>query len=82
VGGDTQQALRVSHRFADERFKHLLLPIWISAYRYRGRPYQFLVNGQTGEVTGRAPFSVIKVTALCLFLATLLLMVYALSSRS
>jgi hypothetical protein len=81
VGGDTQQALRVSHRFAEERFKHLLLPIWISAYRYRGQPYQFLVNGQTGEVTGRAPFSVIKVTALCLFLATLLLMAFSLWSQ-
>jgi hypothetical protein len=81
VPGDTQQALRVSHRFADERFKHLLLPIWIAAYRYRDQPYQFLVNGQTGEVTGRAPFSVIKVTLFCLFLATLLVVVFSLSSR-
>lgn len=68
VPGDTQAALRVSHRFSDERFKHLLLPIWIASYRYRDKPFQFLINGQTGEVTGRAPLSVIKVLAFSLAL--------------
>src|SRR5690606_25965167 len=49
VPGDTQRALHVSNRFSDERFKHVLLPIWISVYRYKDKPFRFLVNGQTGE---------------------------------
>ncbi len=81
VPGDTQKDLRVSHRLADERFKHLLLPIWIAAYRYRDQPYQFLVNGQTGEVTGHAPFSVLKVTLVCLLVGALLILFLSLTSR-
>lgn len=43
--------------YADERFKHLLLPIWMAAYRYRGKSYRFIVNGQTGRVQGERPWS-------------------------
>jgi uncharacterized protein YkwD len=34
----------------------------IAAYQYNGRPYRFLVNGQTGEVQGEAPLSWWKIT--------------------
>ncbi|HTV19793.1 MAG TPA: TFIIB-type zinc ribbon-containing protein [Polyangiaceae bacterium] len=71
VPGDTQQALRVVNRFADEKFKHVLLPIWISVYRYKDKPYRFLVNGQTGEVSGHAPWSIFKIGLLCVVLAVL-----------
>jgi hypothetical protein len=79
VPGDTQAALRVSHRFGQERFKHLLLPIWIATYRYKDEPFQFLVNGQTGEVTGRAPLSVIKVALFSIACLIVLLVVVQLS---
>jgi DNA-directed RNA polymerase subunit RPC12/RpoP len=68
VPGDTQRALRVENQFSDERFKHVLLPIWISAYRYRDKTFQFLVNGQTGEVQGKAPWSYWKIGFLVLFI--------------
>jgi hypothetical protein len=77
VPGDTQRALNVTNRFADEKYKHVLLPIWISVYRYRDKPFQFLVNGQTGEVTGYAPWSAVKITLLCLAVAVLVVLVYA-----
>jgi hypothetical protein len=38
----------------------ILLPIWIFAYRYKGVPYRFVMNGQTGTATGKAPFSYLK----------------------
>ena len=44
------------------KFKHVLLPIWVAAFRYRGKVYQILVNGQTGEVQGARPYSWIKIT--------------------
>lgn len=78
VPGDTQMALRVNNRFSHERYKHLLVPIWIAAYRYRDEPFQFLVNGQTGEVTGRAPYSVIKITLFCVALLALVLVLLSL----
>jgi DNA-directed RNA polymerase subunit RPC12/RpoP len=69
VPGDTHRGLRVNHAFGQVTFKHVLLPVWIAAYRYNGKPYQFLVNGQTGEVVGKAPWSFWKIFALCVFIA-------------
>jgi hypothetical protein len=74
VPGDTQRALSVVNRFSDEKFKHVLLPIWISVYRYQGKPYRFLVNGQTGEVTGQAPWSILKIALSCTVLVLLALL--------
>jgi LSD1 subclass zinc finger protein len=61
VPGDTHRNLSVNNQFSAVTFKHVLLPIWIAAYRYNNKPYQFLVNGQTGEVVGLAPWSFWKI---------------------
>ena len=42
-------------------YKYLLLPIWISSFRYGDKTYQFMVNGQTGKVAGRTPIDMVKV---------------------
>jgi hypothetical protein len=57
IGGDEQRIDHVDTKFSDETFKHVLLPIWTAAYKYSGKSYQFLVNGQTGEVQGERPYS-------------------------
>jgi DNA-directed RNA polymerase subunit RPC12/RpoP len=67
VGGNTHRMLHVQSQFSEVTFKHVLLPIWIAAYRYNGKVYRFLVNGQTGEVVGVAPWSVWKIVALIAF---------------
>ncbi len=72
VPGDTQRGLTVRNEFSHVMFKHVLLPIWIAAYRYNGKPYQFLVNGQTGEVVGKAPWSFWKIFFFCLFIAAVI----------
>jgi hypothetical protein len=40
------------------------VPIYIGTFRFRDRPWRFLVNGQTGEVVGKAPLDWRKVLAL------------------
>ncbi|MCP5363855.1 MAG: primosomal protein N' (replication factor Y) - superfamily II helicase [Hyphomicrobiales bacterium] len=61
IGGDAQRIHQVDTRFGDIRFKHILLPIWSAAYRYNGKAYRFVVNGQTGEVQGERPYSTWKI---------------------
>jgi hypothetical protein len=61
IGGDEQRITSADTRYAEETFKHLLLPIWTAAYKYNGKSYRFLVNGQTGEVQGERPYSVWKI---------------------
>ncbi len=61
IGGDEQRITSFDAQHADERFKHVLLPIWMAAYRYRGRSFRFIVNAQTGKVQGERPWSVWKI---------------------
>ena len=39
----------------------MLLPVWVAAYRYRGRTFRFVVNGQTGQAHGERPWSLAKI---------------------
>ena len=66
IGGDVQRIISTKTRYNDITFKHLLLPVYVSAYRYKNKLYQFLVNGRTGEVQGQRPYSWIKITLVIL----------------
>lgn len=57
IGGDEQRVHSMHPTFSDIRFRHQLLPIWMSSYRYGGKVYRFLVNGQSGAVQGERPWS-------------------------
>ena len=61
IGGDHQQISTVRTQFDGITFKHILLPVWISAYKYGDKSYRFLINGATGEVQGERPWSVAKI---------------------
>lgn len=61
IGGDEQQVTRVDTDYSAETFKHILLPVWMAAYKYGGKTYRFVVNGQTGKVQGERPWSVWKI---------------------
>jgi hypothetical protein len=51
----------VSTAHAAVTFKHLLLPMWMLAYRFKGKTYQVVVNAVTAEVQGDRPWSSIKI---------------------
>ncbi len=55
--------MKVNVRINGLSSRPMLLPVWIMAYRYKGEVFRFLVNGQTGKATGRAPFSWRKLAA-------------------
>ncbi|MGV6838676.1 MAG: TFIIB-type zinc finger domain-containing protein [Planktomarina sp.] len=61
IGGDAQRIHGVDTKTSDVTFKHILLPIWVAAYKYRGKSYRFVVNGQTGRVQGERPYSIWKI---------------------
>jgi predicted RNA-binding Zn-ribbon protein involved in translation (DUF1610 family) len=61
IGGDHQRISSVNTRYHDITFKHILLPVWISAYRYRDKIFRFMVNARTGEVCGERPYSAWKI---------------------
>ncbi len=61
IGGDEQRVIEKRTQYDRITFKHILLPIWSGAYRYKGKSWSYLVNGQTGEIQGEAPISAWKV---------------------
>lgn len=61
IGGDQQRVHGIDTSYSGETFKHVLLPLWLAAYKYAGKSYRFVVNGQTGEVQGERPWSIWKI---------------------
>lgn len=61
IGGDEQRVERATTEYSGVTFKHILLPIWISAYRYGGQLHRVLINARTGEVQGSRPYSPWKI---------------------
>lgn len=61
VPGDTHRDLRVSTSLEDVTARMIYLPVWLAAFAYKQKVYRFVVNGQTGKVTGEAPMSYFKV---------------------
>lgn len=82
VPGDTHRNLEVRTVFDAVAYKNALLPIWIAAYDYHGKPYRFLVNGVTGKCNGTAPWSVIKVTLTVIAVLAIVLTVLFLFGES
>ena len=72
IGGDHQRIHAADTRYGEIRFKHILLPVWMSAFRFRDRVYRFVVNGRSGEVQGERPYSPWKI-AFAILLGLLLL---------
>ena len=54
---DTSRVHRVVTAYSNIKYKYLLLPAWVSAFKHKNRLYRFVVNGQTGKVGGQAPIS-------------------------
>src|SRR5262249_24948907 len=71
IGGDHQQLMSAETQHVGVTFKHLLLPVWLTSYRYRDRSYRVLINGQTGEVLVDRAYSFWKILSLVLVILAL-----------
>jgi len=67
---DTSRVHSVATAYSNIKYKYLLLPAWVSAFKYKNKLYRFVVNGQTGKVGGQAPISAWRV-AIAVILALL-----------
>lgn len=73
IRGDHQRIHSKETTYSNVTFKYILLPVWLSAFRYNGKVYRFMINGRTGEVQGERPYSWIKIGLLVLLAAGLIL---------
>lgn len=82
IGGDVQRIDALKTRHSEETFKHIMLPVWTAAYRYSGKSYRFVVNGQSGRVQGERPWSKWKITFAVLLTLLILLVIGILSEAN
>jgi predicted RNA-binding Zn-ribbon protein involved in translation (DUF1610 family) len=41
--------------YSNENWRYVLLPAYLTSYRYENKVYQVIVNGQTGRISGQRP---------------------------
>jgi ribosomal protein S27E len=81
IGGDEQRVESIETQYAHVMFRHLLLPVWIGAYRFQDKVYQVAVNARTGEVQGERPCSKAKIALLVAAVLLVILVIVLLSSH-
>jgi len=75
IGGDTQTISHADIKLSDETFKHILLPVYISSYRFKGKEYHFYINAQTGTISGKRPYSFWKIFLLVLLIIAIIALI-------
>lgn len=73
VPGDTYRNLRIAPEYSGRTFKHVLVPVWLLSYNYGAKAFQVIVNGYTGRIAGRHPYSIWKVLLLATVIAAALI---------
>ena len=81
IGGDEQRISSMDTSYADLSYKLLLVPFWSATYRFKGKAYTYLVNGQTGVAHGERPWSVVKITFLILCILAIVIGLYMLFNQ-
>jgi hypothetical protein len=75
VPGDTYRNLQIDPSYSGRTFKHVLVPVWLLSYDYASKAYQVIVNGYTGKIAGRHPYSFWKI-AFAVLLAAIAALIF------
>ena len=64
VGYDTVRVLQSDMNVLQTKWQYMLLPVWFMSYIYKGKQYDFAINGQTGKQAGTPPLDTGKLNLL------------------
>ena len=79
---DEVRGVSVRASYSDETYKHVMLPVYATAYTYKGKKYHVLINGQSGRVEGDYPKSPAKIIAIILGILAVIFLIYLFSTGS
>ncbi len=60
---------RENNKINTLNWRYMLLPVWFMTFEYRGKLWEYAVNGQTGKVAGQLPVSMKKLLGTCIAVA-------------
>lgn len=78
---DEARNIDVNTTYDNIHYKHVLLPIWTAQYDYKGKKYVYIINGQTGEIQGKYPYSVYKIISIIVIAIIIIGIVFYYSNR-
>jgi hypothetical protein len=81
IPGDTYRNLQIRPTYSGRTFKHVLVPVWLLSYNYGPRAFQVIVNGYTGKIAGKYPYSVWKIVLLILLAIVVIGIVISLNNN-
>ncbi len=67
-------------QYYDVMYKHLLLPIWKAVFMFNNKHYEYIINGETGVVSGDRPYSPWKIGAAILAAIAVIALLYYFNS--
>lgn len=76
IGGNEQRITSRNITWHTVQFNQLLLPIWMLTVTFQQKPFQVSINGVTGEVQGRRPWSAVKITLAVIAALILIALIY------
>lgn len=76
------RSVRLKTQYNDVTYKHVLLPLWSAAFGYKGKTYRYMINGETGKVSGKRPYSVPKILAAILAVITAIMLIVFFAKKS
>ncbi len=75
IKGEKNKDLKILAEKDALTFRHVLLPVWVSSFHYKGQHFQYLINGRTGKVAGDKPISVLRIFVLAGLLLLLVILI-------
>ena len=82
VPGDTHRNLQIAPQYSGRTFKHVLVPVWLLTYNYGAKSFQVIVNGCTGQIAGKYPYSMWKILLVVLVALIVILTIVGLNQGS
>ena len=78
---DEVRNVRIAPDYRDETYKHILIPVYSTAFTYANKNYTVLVNGQTGKIKGSYPKSPVKIGIIVAIIAAIVALLIALNMK-
>ncbi len=72
---DVVDYLNVYPKYDNIKYKYVILPAWLCRYLYNHKTFRFVVNGETGKVSGKFPISPVKVSIIAFFIIAAIVLV-------
>jgi hypothetical protein len=80
IGGDEQRISSMNVDYESAGFRHVMMPLWLTAFHYRDRVFHVMVNARTGEVQGERPWSAVKIALFVLAIVAIVTTIIGLAA--